>query len=234
MGSSEYQQQAATTPCNETTDWWWSEVGWSSLCPPSKKSAPKAKNKDSKFPFSKIQKEKTPTLMIILAMPKSCHEHSDVMSHDAIGICLLSTSFEHSLSATIWLNNTMSPTTSLAAVAVASLVRGGARKAPPPPPPDKAIMDKFMKLNEPLRFFISGNIGNVIFFYIERVTFYLLNKMNGLPPVVQEYIDSVSFFIAYLLQVIPQHWLHAYLVYGLDTIDTRQKYFTTLFGCYSA
>jgi hypothetical protein len=55
-----------------------------------------------------------------------------------------------------------------------------------------------------------------------------------LPPVVKEYMDSVSFFFAYVLQVIPQHWLHAYLVYGMDTIDTRQKYFTTLLGCYSA
>jgi hypothetical protein len=129
----------------------------------------------------------------------------------------------------------MSPATSLAAVAVASMVRGGARKPmPPPPSPQEATYDAFMKLNEPLRFFISGNIGNVIFFYTERLTFYLLNKMDGLPSAIKEYIDSVSFFIAYLVQVVPQHWLHAFLVYGLDTIDTRQKYFTTLFGCYSA
>lgn len=129
----------------------------------------------------------------------------------------------------------MSPATSLAAVAVASMVRGGARKPlPPPPSPQEATYDAFMKLNEPLRFFISGNIGNVIFFYTERLTFYLLNKMDGLPSTLKEYIDSVSFFIAYLVQVVPQHWLHAFLVYGLDTIDTRQKYFTTLFGCYSA
>lgn len=129
-----------------------------------------------------------------------------------------------------------STTTSLAAVAVASLVRGGAQRKPmpPPPPSDNALLDSFMKLNEPLRFFISGNIGNVIFFYVERIIFVLLTKMSNLPAVVKEYLDSVSFFIAYLLQVVPQHYLHALLVYGLDTIDTKQKYFTTLAGCYSA
>mmetsp|Transcript_15154 Transcript_15154/g.27381 ORF Transcript_15154/g.27381 Transcript_15154/m.27381 type:complete len:336 (+) Transcript_15154:62-1069(+) len=127
----------------------------------------------------------------------------------------------------------MSPSTSLAAVAVASLVRGGARK-PPPPPPETDLYETFFKLNEPLRFFISGNIGNVIFFYIERLTFSFCKRSNNLPAFVKEYMDSVSFFFAYVLQVIPQHWLHAYLVYGMDTIDTRQKYFTTLLGCYSA
>lgn len=128
----------------------------------------------------------------------------------------------------------MSSATTLVAVAVASMVRGGAKKQLPPPPPQNPSYDAFLKLNEPLRFFISGNVGNVVFFYIERLTFYLLNKMDSLPSVVKEYIDSVSFFIAYLLQVVPQHWLHAYLVYGLENIDNRQKYFTTLLGCYSA
>ena len=132
----------------------------------------------------------------------------------------------------------MSPTTSLAAVAIASMVRGGARKPLPPPPPSgldlKAAYKTWMSLNEPLRFFISGNVGNVVFFYTEQLIYYLLQQVNDLPTIVQEYMDSVSFFIAYILQVVPQHWLHAYLVYGLNSIDTRKKYFTTLFGCYSA
>lgn len=91
-----------------------------------------------------------------------------------------------------------------------------------------------MKINAPTRFFISGNCGNVVFFYLERLTFLLLQKIENLPVVMQDYMDSVSFFISYILQVIPQHWFHALLVYGLHSIDTKKKYFTTLFGCYSA
>jgi hypothetical protein len=136
----------------------------------------------------------------------------------------------------------MAPATALVAVAVASMVRGGARKALPPPPPQKGLTDlnlrgpyeAFMKINAPTRFFISGNCGNVLFFYLERLTFLLLQKIDNLPVVMQEYMDSISFFIAYILQVVPQHWLHAFLVYGLNTIDTKKKYFTTLLGCYSA
>lgn len=133
----------------------------------------------------------------------------------------------------------MAPATSLVAVAVASMVRGGARKAIPPPPPQKGLnlnapYEAFMKINEPMRFFISGNCGNVVFFYLERLTFLVLQNIENLPVVVQEYMDSVSFFIAYILQVVPQHWFHAFLVYGLHSIDTKKKYFTTLLGCYSA
>lgn len=133
----------------------------------------------------------------------------------------------------------MAPASALLAVAVASMVRGGARKAIPPPPPQKGLKlngpyEAFMKINEPTRFFISGNCGNVVFFYIERLMFLLLQKMENLPVVMQEYLDSVSFSIAYILQVVPQHWFHAFLVYGLHSIDTKKKYFTTLLGCYSA
>lgn len=133
----------------------------------------------------------------------------------------------------------MAPATTLVAISVASMVRGGARTALPPPSPEdgfnlEGLYDAFMKINEPLRFFISGNCGNVVFFYIERLTFFLLKKNENLPAAMKDYLDTVSFFIAYILQVIPQHWFHALLVYGLHSIDTRKKYFTTLFGCYSA
>jgi branched-subunit amino acid transport protein len=133
----------------------------------------------------------------------------------------------------------MAPATALVAISAASMVRGGARTALPPPSPEKGfslegLYDAFMKINEPLRFFISGTCGNVVFFYIERLAFFLLKKNENLPTVMKDYLDSVSFFIAYILQVIPQHWFHALLVYGLHSIDTRKKYFTTLFGCYSA
>ncbi|KAL7574464.1 hypothetical protein ACA910_015833 [Epithemia clementina (nom. ined.)] len=46
--------------------------------------------------------------------------------------------------------------------------------------------------------------------------------------------DSISFLAGFWLHILPQHALHALLVYGLDSIDTRQKYWTTLMGMYQA
>lgn len=143
-------------------------------------------------------------------------------------------------------------TTSLAAVAIASMARGGAlssiirggAKALPPPPPSrkkagsngnaKGLYEAFMSTNDAVRFFLSGNCGNVVFFYTEKLIYSLLKQIDNLPVMVHDYMDSVSFFIAYVLQVVPQHWFHAFLVYGMDSIDTPTKYFRTLLGCYSA
>lgn len=134
----------------------------------------------------------------------------------------------------------MYPTTAVTSLAVASLIRGGARLPPPPPTPQIGIdslqvhYEAYWRLSEPVRFFISGNAGNVVFYYLERVVSFLLTNYVELSPGVEEFQDSLSFFIAYILQVVTQHWLHALLVYGLHTIDTREKYFKTLGGVYSA
>jgi hypothetical protein len=40
----------------------------------------------------------------------------------------------------------------------------------------------------------------------------------------------VSFFIGYILQIVSQHLIHAVLVYGLHSINTREKYLQTLLG----
>jgi hypothetical protein len=105
-------------------------------------------------------------------------------------------------------------------------------KSPPKAP--ASVYKTWFQVSEPIRFFVSGNIGNVCFFFLERLIYYQLGKMNNLPQSVVDYKESVSFFIGYLLQIVSQHLLNAVLVYGLDTIDTRAKYFKTLVGQSSA
>jgi hypothetical protein len=92
----------------------------------------------------------------------------------------------------------------------------------------------FYKLHDSIRFFISGNLGNLAFFFVERMLYGLLKRRSHVLPLwFEDYQDELSFFVAYLLQVISQHWLNAFLVYGMETISTREKYFRTLMGCYS-
>jgi FlaA1/EpsC-like NDP-sugar epimerase len=52
------------------------------------------------------------------------------------------------------------------------------------------------------------------------------------PPV--SHIDTISFFSAYVLHIIVQHAFHALLVYGLESVNTAQKYWQTLRGTYQA
>mmetsp|Transcript_15950 Transcript_15950/g.17227 ORF Transcript_15950/g.17227 Transcript_15950/m.17227 type:complete len:372 (+) Transcript_15950:85-1200(+) len=47
---------------------------------------------------------------------------------------------------------------------------------------------------------------------------------------IEKYQDGISFFSAYLLQIVTTHLLYAFLVYGIDTIDTYEKYTKTLYG----
>ena len=85
------------------------------------------------------------------------------------------------------------------------------------------------------RFFVSGNLGNMCFFAIERAVYKgISNNINQLPPFVNDNKDSISFFLGYILQMGSQHLLHAWLVYGLHTINTREKYIKTLVGQSSA
>jgi uncharacterized membrane protein len=125
---------------------------------------------------------------------------------------------------------------------LSTLVRGGAKAASKPPPSSKilgaisntksAVANTFYAIPKPLRFFISGNLGNVVFFYCERGVSAGLESVADLPVLVQSYKESVSFFLGYVIHIVFQHFLHAFLVYGLATINTLAKYFTTLFGTY--
>jgi hypothetical protein len=115
--------------------------------------------------------------------------------------------------------------------------------APPPPPPAKKNIliktyDGWFKLPQIFRFFVSGNLGNLCFFYLEQIIYDFLSNN---PDVLTrfgfgsvEFLDKnqagVSFFAAYLLQIVSTHLLFAMLVYGITTINTPEKYFKTLSG----
>ena len=62
---------------------------------------------------------------------------------------------------------------------------------------------------------------------------YLLSIPSP-PAFVSEHQETISFFVGYTLQIATQHLLHAIMVYGLHTINTREKYFKTLVGQYGA
>lgn len=96
-----------------------------------------------------------------------------------------------------------------------------------------------------VRYAISGLVGNIIFFFLNQhlslVVFpEVLSRIAGdgssvkafVTTSLQRNIDSLSFFIAYLIQVVPQHLLNALLVFGADTIDSLGKYGQSLRNSY--
>jgi hypothetical protein len=141
---------------------------------------------------------------------------------------------------------TASTAVSLIALSLGNVVRErGAqvlKKAPPSGPENKVsgppilqvLYSRWFDVSSLARFFVSGNLGNICFFFIERFIFVQLTKQESLPEFVANYKETVSFFVGYLLQIITQHFLHAVLVYGLETINTREKYFKTLLGQFYA
>lgn len=134
--------------------------------------------------------------------------------------------------------------------AVGSIARGGTRilQASPVPSSSSSAQSRqgralfanayrrWFEFSSLVRFFVSGNIGNLCFYLIERVIYHQLCQFDdgSLPRLIEEYKESVSFFIGYVLQIVTQHLIHAVLVYGLDTISTREKYLKTLMGQFSA
>ena len=137
---------------------------------------------------------------------------------------------------------------SSASISVVHAIRGGAffntsnsssRQRPPQSKPKRAssssdkydqLVATWFQVSQPIRFFVSGNIGNVLLFYFERIAYYLLNHLEDLPQFVYDYKDSVSFFMAYICILPTQHYLNAILVFGYETISTREKYLKTLFA----
>jgi hypothetical protein len=124
------------------------------------------------------------------------------------------------------------------AVSVATLVKigmvgGVLRYVPPPAPkePSNELLKAWFKISTPLRFFISGNLGNLCFFYLEHMISNGLGYVAELPNFIEGIgKDGISFFIAYSLQIVTQHFLHASLVYGLHSINTGERYFKSLAG----
>mmetsp|Transcript_25660 Transcript_25660/g.56274 ORF Transcript_25660/g.56274 Transcript_25660/m.56274 type:complete len:313 (-) Transcript_25660:178-1116(-) len=109
----------------------------------------------------------------------------------------------------------------------------------------------WMQLPQIFRFAMAGNLGNLGFFYLEQVIFrclsHLLITSESMPSkstsasktevyasflldAIEKYQDSMSFFSAYMIQIVTTHLLYAFLVYGMHTIDTYEKYSQTLWG----
>jgi hypothetical protein len=97
------------------------------------------------------------------------------------------------------------------------------------------VAAKWYRLPQVSRYFVSGNLGNVCFFLLEKSIHRLLHdREDWVPDWLPVSKHTLSFVVAYMAQVIPQHFLHALLVYGLRTINTPAKYGRTLAGTYSA
>lgn len=124
--------------------------------------------------------------------------------------------------------------------AVLAIEKAGAKVSIPPPPewlPEidtSRIHDAWYAIPHPVRYFMSGNVGNVCFYYCERyMAHFLLNHIQHLPDFILTHKDSVSFFLGYLIHIPAQHYSHALLVYGLESINTAAKYKRTLAGMYA-
>jgi hypothetical protein len=97
-----------------------------------------------------------------------------------------------------------------------------------------------------VRFGTAASLGNIFFFAADVVMYnHVVTKLlpidgdenagfSWLPDLFHRNRESVSFFLAYLVQISIQHLLNAWLVYGLDTISTKEKYWSTLGGSYAA
>ena len=102
----------------------------------------------------------------------------------------------------------------------------------------KQLYRSWMKLPQIVRFGVAGNLANLGFFFLEKIIFrfltYLIVTTEVLYEIVldgvEKYQDGISFFAAYLVQIVTGHLLYAFLVYGMDTINTYEKYTKTLSG----
>jgi hypothetical protein len=131
---------------------------------------------------------------------------------------------------------TSSPSGMSAAIAAlaASLPRGGVAEMPLLFGDLEYRNQLWYSLPELFRFFVSGNLGNMCFFLIERGLYTFIERIPSPPTFLMEHHDSASFIVGYILQIVTQHLLHAWLVYGLNTINSRDKYLRTLGGQASA
>lgn len=105
-----------------------------------------------------------------------------------------------------------------------------------------AWLQTFFLIPAPLRYFISGSCANVVLYFTERCLYHALFHFHFSKRMIPDdwtefmlpsWVNSATFFSAYMLQVPVQHYLHALLVYGLESINTPAKYSRTLGGMFS-
>lgn len=125
------------------------------------------------------------------------------------------------------------------------MLSGGAQPPRPRQPRTANLLLSFYRIPQPVRYFIAGNLGNVVFFLVERLLHFGMvqllptdstttNNNNKFLDLVAAWADTITFFSAYMLHIPVQHYLYALLVFGLDSINTPSKYWQTLGGTYSA
>ena len=109
--------------------------------------------------------------------------------------------------------------------AATTALRGGAAGA--------SLYERFhAQAPESVRFLCCSNTGTVVLYVLDRIVFAAIATKTLPHPFLERNKASVSYFLAYFLSVVPQHWLLAFFVYGLQTISTREKYARTLLGTY--
>ena len=101
-----------------------------------------------------------------------------------------------------------------------------------------SFLYKIWQQNTAIRFGTSGILGNAIFFGLDRILFPVILNAAGrsasnMSKLIVHNAASVSFFVAYLLDIAVQHLLNAWLVFGLETINTRQQYLSSLATSYT-
>mmetsp|Transcript_22466 Transcript_22466/g.42431 ORF Transcript_22466/g.42431 Transcript_22466/m.42431 type:complete len:129 (+) Transcript_22466:137-523(+) len=110
-----------------------------------------------------------------------------------------------------------------------------------------SVLYSTWKQNSAIRFITSGILGNVVFFGLDKMLFPVILRVASRLSVstdrsvivsgskwMKENAASVSFFVAYLLDIALQHFLNAWLVFGLETISTRELYLSSLTTSYTA
>eukprot|EP00584_Thalassiosira_punctigera_P007870 CAMPEP_0172535824 /NCGR_PEP_ID=MMETSP1067-20121228/7662_1 /TAXON_ID=265564 ORGANISM="Thalassiosira punctigera, Strain Tpunct2005C2" /NCGR_SAMPLE_ID=MMETSP1067 /ASSEMBLY_ACC=CAM_ASM_000444 /LENGTH=210 /DNA_ID=CAMNT_0013320779 /DNA_START=80 /DNA_END=709 /DNA_ORIENTATION=+ len=101
--------------------------------------------------------------------------------------------------------------------------------------------------NSAIRFGAAGLLGNAVFFGLDKMLLPTVVRAASTLSVsdrsaviiswsrwTKDNAASVSFFLAYLLDIALQHFLNAWLVFGLETISTRELYFNSLATTYTA
>lgn len=93
----------------------------------------------------------------------------------------------------------------------------------------------FNQIPEAGRFLTSTGLGNIIFYLIDQTIYnhILIQYSTKFPKIIQRNKESASFFVSYFLQIVFQHYLNALFVYGLETVDSKEKYLKTLLLTYS-
>ncbi len=79
----------------------------------------------------------------------------------------------------------------------------------------------------------SGASGNMPSKF-QKVAFQIIGKIIPSKTILKKNKESISFFFSYLIQIVAQHFLNAFFVYGLESISTREKYVNTLVLTYSS